>query len=236
MSESFGHFGPVGLPQPAESTAPAVPGEPAGHRSMWRTRTILAVVLGLSATGVLVGALWAWIAPAIHGVVAVTRSGERVHEYLGSESQNFFVAPFLLLGLLGVVAVVASVLAWQWREHRGPGMAVGLAIGSAAAAAVAAAVGALLVRLHYGALNFDTVTLATGDHSLTYVRQAPPVFFARQPLQIAATLMSPAAAASLVYALLAAGSARDDLGAYPADEPPSTVLTGTSGAPEASVS
>ncbi|MCV7195446.1 DUF2567 domain-containing protein [Mycobacterium angelicum] len=192
---------------------------------------ILAVVLGLSASGVLVGALWAWIAPSIHAVVAIARSGERVHEYLGSESQNFFVAPFLLLGLLGVVAVVASVLAWQWREHRGPGMVAGLAIGSAGAAVVAAAVGALLVRLHYGALNFDTVTLANGDHSLTYVRQAPPVFFARRPLQIAATLMSPAAAASLVYALLAAGSARDDLGAYPADEPPSTVLTENSGAP-----
>lgn len=234
MTTSYGPYGPVG--PPAEPSAPAVPGKPSGQPSPWPTRVILAVVLGLSASGALVGALWAWIAPSIHGVVAITRSGERVHEYLGSESQNFFVAPFLLLGLLGVVAVVASVLAWQWREHRGPGMAVGLAIGSAAAAAVAAAVGALLVRLHYGALNFDTVTLATGDHSLTYVRQAPPVFFARRPLQIAATLMSPAAAASLVYALLAAGSARDDLGAYPADEPPSAVFTGTSGAPEASVS
>ncbi|ORA23795.1 hypothetical protein BST12_06445 [Mycobacterium angelicum] len=218
-------FEPVGPPDPAGPTVPAAPdGTPP-------TRMILAVVLGLSASGVLVGALWAWIAPSIHAVVAIARSGERVHEYLGSESQNFFVAPFLLLGLLGVVAVVASVLAWQWREHRGPGMVAGLAIGSAGAAVVAAAVGALLVRLHYGALNFDTVTLANGDHSLTYVRQAPPVFFARRPLQIAATLMSPAAAASLVYALLAAGSARDDLGAYPADEPPSTVLTENSGAP-----
>lgn len=223
----------VGPPDPAEPTAPAAPD---GIPSTAPTRMILAVVLGLSASGVLVGVLWAWIAPSIHAVVAIARSGERVHEYLGSESQNFFVAPFLLLGLLGVVAVVASVLAWQWREHRGPGMVAGLAIGSAGAALVAAAVGALLVRLHYGALNFDTVTLASGDHSLTYVRQAPPVFFARGPLQIAATLMSPAAAASLVYALLAAGSARDDLGAYPGDEPPATVLTENSGAPEASVS
>jgi len=226
-------FGPVGPPDPG---GPTVPAASDGNPSTARARTILALVLCLSASGVLVGALWAWIAPSIHAVVAIARSGERVHEYLGSESQNFFVAPFLLLGLLGVVAVVASVLAWQWREHRGPGMVAGLAIGSAGAAVVAAAVGALLVRLHYGALNFDTVTLAGGDHSLTYVRQAPPVFFARRPLQIAATLMSPAAAASLVYALLAAGSARDDLGAYPADEPPSTVLTENSGAPEASVS
>lgn len=81
-------------------------------------------MLGLSATGVLVGGLWAWIAPPIHAVVAITRAGERVHEYLGSESQNFFIAPFMLLGLLSVLAVVASALMWQWREHRGPQMVV----------------------------------------------------------------------------------------------------------------
>lgn len=237
MTQTFGSPGPsepfetFGSQDPADAAAPAdIPSQ------WWQIRTIVAVVLCLSAAGVVAGALWAWIAPPIHAVVAVTRGGERVHEYLGSESQNFFVAPFLLLGLLGVAAVVASVAAWQWREQRGPGMAVGLAIGSAAAAVVAAGVGALLVRLHYGALNFDTATLSSGDHSLTYVRQAPPVFFARQPLQIAATLMSPAAAASLVYALLAAGSARDDLGAYPAGQPESTAFNETSEAPEASVS
>jgi hypothetical protein len=193
------------------------------------------VVLGLAATGVLVGGLWAWLAPSIHAVVAITRAGERVHDYLGSESQNFFVAPFLMLGLLGVVAVVASVLVWQWREHRGPGMVVALAIGMTAAAAAAAAAGALLVRLRYGALDFDTVTLATGDHSLTYVTQAPPVFFARRPLQVAATLLSPAAIASLIYALMAAGTARDDLGGYPAVDQRSNALMGASEAPQAQV-
>ncbi len=39
-----------------------------------------------------------------------SHAGERVHEYLGSESQNFFIAPFMLLGLLSVLAVVASAL------------------------------------------------------------------------------------------------------------------------------
>jgi hypothetical protein len=71
---------------------------------------------------VLIGGLWAWIAPAIHGVVAVDHTGERVHDYLGAESEHFFVAAFLMLGLLSVVSVVAPVLVWQWREHRGPGM------------------------------------------------------------------------------------------------------------------
>ncbi|MCV6967000.1 DUF2567 domain-containing protein [Mycobacterium intermedium] len=208
-----------------------------------RYRAIATVVLGLAGSGAFVGALWAWIAPPAHAVVAVARSGERVHEYLGAESQNFFVAPVLLLGLLGVVAVVSSVLVWQWREHRGPEMVIGLCVGLIAAAAVAAGVGALLVRMRYGALDFDTVTLANGDHSVTYVRQAPPVFFARDELLVAATLLSPAATASLVYALIAAGSARDDLGAYPPagppggpGGPPSKPSTQTPSAPEPSVS
>ncbi|QUR69716.1 DUF2567 domain-containing protein [Mycobacterium spongiae] len=178
-------------------------------------------MLGLVAAGLVVGGLWAWLAPSIHAVVAINRAGERVHDYLGTESQNFFVAPFLLLGLLSVLAVVASVLVWQWREHRGPGMVVALSIGSMAAAAAAAALGALLVRLHYGVLDFDTVLLAASDHSLTYVTQAPPVFFAHRPLQMVATVVMPAAIASLVYALIAAGTARDDLGGYPPAEPPS---------------
>lgn len=82
----------------------------------------------------------------------------------------------MLLGLSSVLAVVASALMWQWREHRGPQMVAGLSIGLTTAAAIAAGVGALVVRLRYGALDFDTVPLSRGDHALTYVTQAPPVF------------------------------------------------------------
>lgn len=212
------------------------PSEPSGAPRTSRTRAVLFVMLGLSATGVLVGGLWAWIAPPIHAVVAITRAGERVHEYLGSESQNFFIAPFMLLGLLSVLAVVASALMWQWREHRGPQMVAGLSIGLTTAAAIAAGVGALVVRLRYGALDFDTVPLSRGDHALTYVTQATPVFFARRPLQIALTLMWPAGIASLVYALLAAGTARDDLGGYPAVDPSSNARTEALETPQAPVS
>ncbi|OBK12537.1 DUF2567 domain-containing protein [Mycobacterium asiaticum] len=190
------------------------PGRPPGPRTS-RNRALGIVVLVLSACGALVGALWALIAPPVQAVVAISRKGERVHEYLGSESQNFFVAPFLLLGLLGVMAVVAAVAVWLWRDHRGPEMVVALAVGLIGAAATAAGVGAALVRLRYGALDFDTVALSGGEHHLTYVNQAPPVFFGHLPLQILATLLSPVAAGSLIYALCASGTVRDDLGAYP---------------------
>lgn len=184
------------------------------------TRVVSRVVLGLTVTGVVVGALWAWIAPPIHAVVALTKSGERVHDYLGTESQHFFVAPCLMLGLLTLVGIVAPVLVWQWRESRGPGVVVGLVVGLMTGAAVAGAVGAALVRLRYGALNFDTVALSGGEHKLAYVVEAPPVFFSHTWLPLAATLIWPAGIAALVYAVIAAGSARDDLGGRAlADEP-----------------
>ena len=212
--------------------------EPSGEsfRSQNRAnRAVLVVVLGLSAVGAVVGGWWAWIAPPIHVVVAITRAGERVHDYLGTESEHFFNAPCLMLGLLTVVAVVAPVLVWQWREHRGPGMVIGLSVGMAIAAVAASTIGAVSVRLRYGALNVDAVPLL-GKPSVAYVIQAPPVFFAPGPLQVATTLLWPAAIAALVYALLAAGNARDDLGGLPVADQPSNALPIRPEAPEAAVS
>ncbi|OBA60871.1 hypothetical protein A5647_12240 [Mycobacterium sp. 1100029.7] len=200
--------GPVATPQTVEFAAPS------------RVRPIVLATLGLAATGVPVGALWAWMAPPIHLVVAITHAGERVHEYLGTESQHFFDVPCLMLGLLTVLAVVAPVLAWQWRRLRGPGAVVGLTIGMVLAAAVAAGVGAVLVLTRYGALDVDKVPVV-GSPAVSYVIQAPPVFFGPGPLQIATTLLWPAAVAALVYALLAAGSAHDDLGSTWPNDPPS---------------
>lgn len=192
------------------------------HRTpkLARARALLVVVLGLSGIGVLIGGWWAWIAPPLHAVAALTHAGERVHDYLGNESDHFFVAPCLMLGLLTVVAVVASVLVWQWRERRGPGMAIALSIGLITGAAAALGVGALLVRLRYGALDFGAIPLSN-DHKVAYVVEAPPVLFGHGPLQVALTLVWPAGIAALVYAVLAAANVRDDLGAFSAAEQPS---------------
>jgi hypothetical protein len=151
-------------------------------------------------------------------VVALTHDGDRLHDYLGDESENFFVAAFLMLGLLNVVAAVGAVLAWQWRAHRGPGMVTGLCAGVVIAAAAAVGVGALLVHLRYGAVNFAVLPVSH-DHPVHYFIEAPPVFFGRTPLQIACTLLLPASTAALVYAIPTAATARDDLGGYPAVEP-----------------
>ncbi|WP_343710267.1 DUF2567 domain-containing protein [Mycobacterium sp.] len=193
-----------------------------------RGRAIAVVVAGLPATGVLVGGLWAWIAPAIHGAVALTRDGDRVFDYLGSESEQFFVAAVVMMGLSNVLAAVAAALVWQWRAHRGPYMVAGLCVGMILAAAAAAGVGALLVHLRYGALDIATAPV-TPQNQVYYVTEAPPVFFGHTPLQIACTLLLPAATAALVYAVPAAAAVRDDLGGYPAVDSPALPAAVTAG-------
>lgn len=179
-----------------------------------RRRAAVIVAVGLLPVGVLVGALWAWLAPPIRGVVALTHDGQRVHDYLGGEADHFFLAAFLMLGLLNVVAAIAAVLAWQWRAHRGPGIVAGLCVGVVMTAAVAIGVGVLLAHLRYGTVDFAAIPV-THAHPVFYVTEAPPVFFGSSRLQMACTLLLPAATAALVYAVPAAATARDDLGGYP---------------------
>jgi hypothetical protein len=179
-----------------------------------RRRAALTVVAGLALTGAVIGALWAFLAPAVHGVVALTKRGERVRAHLGSEADHFFIAAFLVVGMLCVMAVIAAVLVWQWRAHRGPLMVAALAIGSAAAAGAAAGVGAVLVHWRYGTIDVGAAPISP-EHRVHYVIEAPPVFFGHSPLLIALTILFPAAVAAMVYALIAVSIARDDLGAWP---------------------
>jgi hypothetical protein len=184
-----------------------------------RDRAAVTVVVGLTVAGALMGALWAWIAPPVHGVIALTKSGDRVHAYLGNESDNYFIGAFLLVGLVVAVAVVSAVLVWQWRPHRGPVLAAALAIGSAAAAGAAAGVGALIVRSRYDVIDIAGAPISPEDR-VHYVTEAPPVFFAHSPLLIAASILFPAAMAALVYALMAVSTSRDDLGGWPPVDQP----------------
>ena len=195
---------------PPVNSHPPVSG-PRPRLSRWMAA--VAVVAGLAVAGSLVGALWAWMAPTIHGVVALTKSGLRVHTYLGDEADHFFVAAARMTGMLSGVAVVAAVLIWQWRAHRGPGTVAALWIGGAGAAAAAAGVGAALAHWRYGSVVYETAPV-TQENRVYYFTEAPAVFFGHAPLQIAATLLLPGALAALVYSLLAAATPRDDLGAW----------------------
>ena len=172
--------------------------------------------------------MWAWIAPPIHSVIALTKSGDRVHAYLGNESDNFFVAAFLLVGLVVALAVVSAVLVWQWRAASRSGDGRRAGVGSAVAAGAAAGVGALLVRSRYDVdRHRRRADLARASGAL--LTEAPPVFFAHSPLLIAASIMFPAAMAALVYALIAVSTSRDDLGGWPPVDQPRDAAAGHSG-------
>ena len=171
----------------------------------------ITVVLAMAVAGVLVGALWAWVAPPVHGAIALTKSGERVHAYLGNEADHFFVSAVMMVGLLTAVAVVAAVAVWQWRQQRGPWMVVALTLGGLAEAAAATGLGAAIARLRYGVVDIGKAPVSP-EHRVHYVTEAPTVFFGHAPLAVAATLLVPAVAATLAYAAMVAASARDDLG------------------------
>jgi Protein of unknown function (DUF2567) len=184
-----------------------------------RRKAAAVTVAGLTVVGAALGALWAWLAPPIHGVVALTKSGNRVKGYLGNEGDHFFIAAFLVVGMLSVLALVAAVLVWKWRPHRGPVMAAALAIGSAASAGATAGVGAVLVHWRYGAIDVAAAPVSP-EHRVHYVIEAPAVFFGHGPLQIAVTILFPAAVAAFIYGLMAVSTQRDDLGAWPPVEEP----------------
>jgi uncharacterized membrane protein len=184
-----------------------------------RRRAAATTVAGLTVAGAALGALWAWLAPPIHGVVALTKSGNRVKGYLGNEGDHFFIAAFLVVGMLSVLALVAAVLVWQWQAHRGPVMAAALAIGSAAAAGAMAGVGAVLAHWRCGTIDVAGAPVSP-EHRVHYVIEAPAVFFGHGPLQIAVTILFPAAVAAFIYGLMAVSTQRDDLGAWPPVEEP----------------
>ena len=104
----------------------------------------LRVVVGLTLTGALGGVLWAFLAPPVDAVVALTKKGQRIHGYFGAESDRVFLGGALAVGLLTVIAVVTATLVWQWRAHRGPLLAGALALGNVAAAGALTGVGAVV--------------------------------------------------------------------------------------------
>ena len=90
---------------------PRAPMSPSGEEPRTSPgRAAVTVVAGMAVAGVLVGALWVWLAPGIHGVVALTDDGDRVQAYLGNESEHLFTAAAMAVGFLSVLAVIAAVL------------------------------------------------------------------------------------------------------------------------------
>ena len=184
-----------------------------------RRRAALIVLAALTVAGAVLGAVWAWLAPGVHGVVALTRTGDRIHAQLGAEADHFFTSAFLFVGLFVVLAAVAAVAVWQWAAHRGPLLVSALTVGAALATAAGSGVGAALAHGRFGSVDVAGAPV-TPENRVYYVVEAAAVFFGHTPWQIAGTILFPAAVAGFGYALLAVSAVRDDLGAWPPQENP----------------
>ena len=183
---------------------------------MIRTRTdaALKIVVGLVISGAILGTVWAAIAPPIHTITGLAKSGDRVDGFLGREADNVFVASAMFIGLLCMLGVVTAVAVWQWRAYRGPLMVIALWIGMAAAGGAAAGTGVALAHWRYGTSDHKGVPLSP-ENRIAYFTEAPPVFMGHSILQVAVTLLLPAALAVLVYGLMVVATPRDDLGGWP---------------------
>ncbi|MCV7135983.1 DUF2567 domain-containing protein, partial [Mycobacterium hodleri] len=135
--------------------------------SLSHRRAAIRVALSLVGVGVLLGLAWAWLAPPIQLVIALTKSGDRVRGYVGDESDLLFLGAFVMTGLLFAMAVAAAVAVWQWRPHRGPLMVAALSVGSLAAAGAAAGVGAAVARWRHGAVDVAAAPISP-EHRVLY--------------------------------------------------------------------
>jgi len=118
-------------------TAPERP-RPTGGTTV---RGLAVLVAGTLVLGVVLGVVWARLAPGQRFVVLDATSLAT----LPTESEHVFVdaALFVLLGLVG--GLVSAVVAWRWRRARGPVVLLVLTAASVLAAVLAHVVGLLLV-------------------------------------------------------------------------------------------
>ena len=103
-------------------------------------RPVLRVVLAVVAGGLLLGVLWALVAPGQATVTTATGASAG----LAAEGDHVFDATAVFFLLACAYGVVVGALAWRARARRGPVMLFGVVVASTAAAWVAARVGTWL--------------------------------------------------------------------------------------------
>jgi hypothetical protein len=173
-------------------------------------RPVLRVVLAVIAGGVLLGVLWALVAPGQETVTTATGASAG----LAAESDHVFDATAVFFLLASAYGVVVGALAWRARSRRGPVALAGVALASTAAAWVAARVGTWLA----GPLtdrNPVGVLLDRAEASASGTPGPPiPATLTTIPAEIGSfwTVLGAGVGAVLAYLLCAITLGVDDLG------------------------
>jgi hypothetical protein len=173
-------------------------------------RPVLRVVLAVVAGGLLLGVLWALVAPGQETVTTATGASAG----LAAESDHVFDATAVFFLLASAYGVVVGALAWRARSLRGPVTLAGVALASTAAAWVAARVGTWLAgpltdRNPVGVLIDRAEASASGT-------PGPPIpaTLTTIPAEIGSfwTVLGAGVGAVLAYLLCAIALGIDDLG------------------------
>ena len=110
-----------------------------------RLRTAIVIAATIAGVSVLVGVLWAFLAPAEH--LLVVSEGRGVA--LTGESLHQFDASAVFIWLAQIVGVLTAVAAWLARLSRGPYALGGLIVGSVAGTGLMALVGSGVTKLRF---------------------------------------------------------------------------------------
>jgi hypothetical protein len=175
----------AGWPPPDTATSPAPTPDTAQIRVAAAVTGVLAVV------GCVLGLVWAWWSPP-------GPEGERIPAgTIADETEAFIGADGRYLILTGAVGLVGALLAWRLRSARGPWVAAALGAGGVLGALLTDLVGHLTkgasqaIPLRNGAVGYQHLALSVHATGLLFVEGA---------------------LAALVYGLLVAFTAYDDLG------------------------
>ncbi|NMO93276.1 DUF2567 domain-containing protein [Actinomycetospora sp. TBRC 11914] len=176
-------------------------------------RPALRIVVAVLVGGLLLGLLWALVAPGQATVTTATGASAQ----LAAESDHVFDATAVFFLLVTAYGVVVGALAWRIRTRRGPVVLVGVAVASTAAAWVAARVGTWLAgpltdRQAIGVLLDRAEVSASGTGG-------PPIpaTLVTLPAEIGSwwTVLGAGIGAVLAYLLCAITVGADDLGREP---------------------
>jgi hypothetical protein len=159
-----------------------------------RWRAIAALFAALLLVGVALGAIWSAWSPATPAAILLPAGTQ------ADETENFTAADGRFALLTGVVGILAGVLAWSLRSHRGALVAAALAAGGLGGSLLTDVVGRLI--------RGDGPKYSCGSS------QSPLHCTAHLPLsvQMHGLLFLEAGLAVLIYSMFVAFAADDDLG------------------------
>jgi hypothetical protein len=176
-------------------------------------RPVLRIALAVLVGGLLVGLVWALVAPG----QATVSTAAGASAPLAAESDHVFDATAVFFLIVTAYGVVVGALAWRARSRRGPVMLLGIAVGSTAGGWVAARVGTWLA----GPLTDRHpigVLLDRAEASASATPGPPiPATLVTLPAQIGSfwTVLGAGIGAVLAYLLCAIALGADDLGREP---------------------